>query len=81
MMMNQYCCTNLMHEMWMDRHPVTNAQYLAYALESGYRPEFDQNWLKHFGEDGRYPEGWANKPVIWVSRNDAAAYCGHVGKR
>jgi iron(II)-dependent oxidoreductase len=70
-----------MHEMWMDRHPVTNEQYAAYVLETGYRPQFDQNWLKHFDAEGRYPEGWANKPVIWVSRQDAAAYCQHYGKR
>lgn len=36
--------------------------------------------MKHF-ENGNYPSGWGNKPVIWVAFEDAEAYCMHYGKR
>ena len=29
----------------------------------------------------RYPEGWGNKPVTWVSLEDARAYAKWAGKR
>ena len=63
---------------------VTNEQYRGYLSETGYTPPVsDQNWLKHWplGPAGGTPAGWEDKPVIWVSRNDATAYCAHFGKR
>ena len=30
---------------------------------------------------GHYPDGWAHKPVTWVSMDDARAYCRWAGKR
>ena len=70
--------------MYMDVHPVTNEQYNEYLAVSGYTPPVsDQNWLKHWpdGPSSGPPAGWANKPVTWVSRNDASAYCNFFGKR
>jgi formylglycine-generating enzyme required for sulfatase activity len=32
-------------------------------------------------KNGTYPEGWANKPVTWVSMEDARAYARWAGKR
>ena len=31
--------------------------------------------------EGTYPDGWANKPVTWVSLEDARAYARWAGKR
>ncbi len=33
------------------------------------------------GKDGKYPDGWADKPVTWVSIEDARAYAHWAGKR
>src|SRR5918999_928800 len=64
----------------IDRHPVTNAQFLAFLQATGYRPADDHNFLRH-GERGALPRGWDNKPVTWVSIEDARAYAQWAGKR
>jgi formylglycine-generating enzyme required for sulfatase activity len=73
------------HEMDMntfliDRYPVTNAQFDRFLRASGYRPADDHNFLRHW-VDGRIPSGWENKPVTWVSIEDARAYTAWAGKR
>ena len=54
-------------------------------MASNYTPPIsDQNWLRHWtgeGEDFFYPEGFTNKPVVWVSHSDASAYCHFYGQR
>ena len=40
----------------------------------------DLNFLRDW-KNGAYPEGWANKPVTWVSLEDARAYAAWAGKR
>ena len=40
----------------------------------------DLNFLRDW-KDGTYPDGWANKPVTWVSQEDARAYAAWAGKR
>lgn len=68
----------------MDILPVTNQQYASYLRASGYTPPVsDQNWLKHWpeGPSGGPAPGWENKPVTWVSRDDASAYCRFFEKR
>ena len=47
---------------------------------AGYSPNTTQNYLRHWVDD-RPPEGFGRKPVVWVSRADASAYCAHQGKR
>ncbi len=32
-------------------------------------------------QNGTYPAGWGNKPVTWVSLDDARAYASWSGKR
>jgi gamma-glutamyl hercynylcysteine S-oxide synthase len=64
----------------IDKHPVTNAQFERFLGASGYRPKDDHNFLKHW-KDGAYPDGWAKKPVTWVSVEDARAYAAWAGKR
>jgi formylglycine-generating enzyme required for sulfatase activity len=65
---------------FIDRHPVTNREFQAFLEGSGYRPEDDHNFLKHW-RDGTYPAGWDEKPVTWVSLEDARAYAAWAGKR
>ena len=64
----------------MDRFPVTNLQFRAFLQASGYQPRDAQNFLRHWGDDAPRP-GWENKPVTWVSIEDARAYADWAGKR
>jgi gamma-glutamyl hercynylcysteine S-oxide synthase len=64
----------------IDRYPVTNAQYKAFLDATAYRPQDDHNFLRHW-HNGRPHAGWDNKPVIWVSIEDARAYAQWAGKR
>jgi formylglycine-generating enzyme required for sulfatase activity len=65
---------------WIDRFPVTNARFKAFLDASGYAPADDRNFLNHW-HDGAPPPGWENKPVTWVSLDDARAYAAWAGKR
>lgn len=65
---------------YMDRHPVTNRQFKAFLDASRYRPGDAQDFLKDW-KNGTYPEGWADRPVTWVSLEDARAYCAWTGRR
>jgi hypothetical protein len=49
----------------IDRTPVTNAEFSRFLEATRYRPQDDHNFLRDW-KDGRFPEGWANKPVTWV---------------
>ena len=64
----------------IDRYPVTNAQFKRFIDASGYWPNDDQNFLADW-KDGAPRAGWDNKPVTWVSLEDARAYAQWAGKR
>jgi gamma-glutamyl hercynylcysteine S-oxide synthase len=65
---------------YMDTTPVTNAQFKKFMDDAHYRPADDLNFLKDW-KNGAYPDGWADKPVTWVSLEDARAYAKWAGKR
>jgi formylglycine-generating enzyme required for sulfatase activity len=65
---------------YLDKYPVTNAQFAEFLKRSHYHPRDDHNFLKDWS-NGTYPDGWANKPVTWVSLDDARAYAAEAGKR
>jgi gamma-glutamyl hercynylcysteine S-oxide synthase len=65
---------------YIDRYPVTNREFAEFLQAAQYRPADDHNFLKDW-KDGRYPEGWDNRPVTWVSLEDARAYAKWAGKR
>ncbi|HDR89720.1 MAG TPA: sulfatase-modifying factor protein [Bacteroidetes bacterium] len=69
-----------MPRFFMDKYPVTNAQFHEFLVQSGYRPDDPANFLKHW-ENGIYPPGTENYPVVWVSPEDARAYADWAGKR
>ncbi|MGZ3184939.1 MAG: SUMF1/EgtB/PvdO family nonheme iron enzyme [Telluria sp.] len=69
-----------MQRFFIDRTPVTNAQFKQFVDATSYRPQDSHNFLLHW-IDGAPPKGWENKPVTWVSIEDARAYAAWAGKR
>jgi len=51
---------------WIDKYPVTNAQFKKFMDASHYQPKDELNFLRDW-KGGNYPDGWDNKPVTWVS--------------
>ncbi len=76
-----------MHEHFMhidafdiDKYPVTNKEFKVFLDATHYHPKDDLNFLKDW-QGGMYPPGWEDKPVTWVSLEDARAYATWAGKR
>jgi len=69
-----------LHAFYIDRTPVTNAEFKRFLDATHYRPADDHNFLRDW-TDGAFPAGWENKPVTWVSIEDARAYAAWSGKR
>ena len=65
---------------YIDRTPVTNAEFKKFLDATHYRPQDDHNFLRDW-KGGDFPQGWENKPVTWVSIEDARAYAAWNGKR
>jgi len=65
---------------WIDTYPVTNAQFKKFLDSSHYHPVDDANFLRDW-KNGQFPTGWDNKPVTWVSLEDARAYATWADKR
>jgi formylglycine-generating enzyme required for sulfatase activity len=65
---------------YMDRVPVTNASFKEFLGASGYHPKDGLNFLRDWS-NGTFPPGWENRPVTWVSLEDARAYASWAGKR
>ena len=65
---------------YIDKYPVTNKQFKEFIVSNGYHPKDAHNFLRDW-KDNTYPEGWDNKPVTWVSLEDARAYAAWAGKR
>jgi formylglycine-generating enzyme required for sulfatase activity len=57
---------------WIDRYPVTNAQYLAFVEATGAR----RPW-----PGGTFPRARADHPVVGVNGREAMAYARWAGKR
>jgi len=65
---------------FIDRYPVTNEEFKKFLDATHYHPRDDHNFLRDW-KDGSYPDAWGNKPVTWVSLEDARAYAKWAGKR
>lgn len=68
------------HSFFMDKHPVTNAEFKEFLDATGYQPKNKANFLEHW-ENGKIPEGKEDYPVVHVSWEDARAYAEWAGKR
>ncbi len=70
----------LVKPFFIDKYPVTNADFKKFLDATKYAPRDRGNFLKDW-KDGKIPAGWENKPVTWVSIEDARAYARWAGKR
>jgi gamma-glutamyl hercynylcysteine S-oxide synthase len=64
----------------IDTFPVTNAKFKSFLEATHYHPLDDLNFLRDW-KDGTYPAGWDDRPVTWVSLEDAREYAKWSGKR
>ncbi|HYK87122.1 MAG TPA: SUMF1/EgtB/PvdO family nonheme iron enzyme [Acidobacteriota bacterium] len=63
---------------WIDKYEVTNAEFLDFAIKDSYSGEGakeGKDWRTFFTPDK------AHCPVIYITWNDASAYCKAQGKR
>jgi len=65
---------------YMDKYPITNGQFQQFQEATGYLPEDSARFLKHW-QNGMYPLGMAEHPVVYISIEDARAYADWAGKR
>jgi formylglycine-generating enzyme required for sulfatase activity len=75
----------IINAFYLDKTEVTNFQYQCFMDATGYRPADRHNFLKDWNwsipAHPHYQEGWDNKPVTWVSVEDARAYACWAGRR
>jgi formylglycine-generating enzyme required for sulfatase activity len=65
---------------FMDKYPVTNAEFKVFMDATAYQPADTANFLKHWNK-GQIPKGMENFPVVYVAYEDAQAYAKWAGKR
>ncbi len=65
---------------YIDKYPVTNKQFKLFMDAIHYKPKDSHNFLKDWNNEN-YPKGWDDKPVTWVSIEDAREYARWAGKR
>ena len=65
---------------YIQKYTVTNQQYMAFVNASGYQTDAER---KNETETWRtaFSAGKENHPVVWMSWNDANAYCEWAGLR
>jgi len=70
-------------DFWIDCYEVTNRLYKKFIDETGHRiPYVDAEWAKPYNwENGSYPPGRAEYPVVLVDWEDATSYAEWAGKR
>jgi len=69
-----------LEDFYIDKHPVTNAEFKVFLDASGYIPVRSENFLKHW-TSGIYPDSLAGVSVSFVCYDDARAYATWTGKR
>ena len=56
------------------KYPVTNAEYARFVKDTGHA-------APRYWKGGEFPKGKERHPVLWVSYDDARAYCDWLGKK
>lgn len=69
-----------MKPFYIDKYSVTNADFKKFMDATQYAPRDAHNFLKTWN-GGTFAAGAGNKPVTWVSIEDARAYAKWAGKR
>lgn len=79
------------HVQWMqlkpyfiDKHPVTQAQWETYLTSGGKLPTDTWHYLWDWDWSGSLPKpkpGNESKPVVYIGLDEARAYCASLGKR
>ena len=64
---------------WIDQFPVTNLDFYHFIQSSHYKPTDTHNYLKHW-LNGKPIVKDENKPVTFVSYEDATAFANFYGK-
>ena len=64
----------------MSRYEVTVAQFRAFAKATGYRTDAEKAGDRHTWRSPRFRLS-DRQPVVFMSLNDAAAYCTSIGAR
>lgn len=65
----------------IDQFEATNEQYGNFVRATRYRPPNSPDYLKHWSGLTSYPDWAATFPVVWISQQDAQAYCKWRGGR
>jgi iron(II)-dependent oxidoreductase len=68
-------------EFYIDEFEVTNRQFREFVVATGYAPTNMTAYLKVWDTATSYPSWAASFPVVWISAEDAAAYCAWRGGR
>lgn len=71
---------HVLKDFFIDKHPVTNAQFKTFMDATKYKPQDPTNFLKHW-VNGQIPQGEDLYPVVYVSKEDAEAYARWARKR
>jgi formylglycine-generating enzyme required for sulfatase activity len=66
---------------WIDRHEVTNEEYLRFVQATGHPTPANDKPALIIWEQGKPLPGIEPHPVVNVSWHDAVAYCRWAGKR
>lgn len=66
---------------YIDKFPVTNANYSSYLKATGFKPRDPYRWLKSWNGSRTPPAAIADVPVTYVSLSEARAYCSWAGAR
>eukprot|EP00404_Azadinium_spinosum_P031245 CAMPEP_0180568862 /NCGR_PEP_ID=MMETSP1037_2-20121125/7381_1 /TAXON_ID=632150 /ORGANISM="Azadinium spinosum, Strain 3D9" /LENGTH=281 /DNA_ID=CAMNT_0022586079 /DNA_START=23 /DNA_END=868 /DNA_ORIENTATION=- len=66
---------------YIDKYPVTNANYSAYLKATGFKPLDPYRWLKSWNGSIDPPAAILDTPVTYISLTEARAYCSWKGSR
>jgi formylglycine-generating enzyme required for sulfatase activity len=69
-----------MRAFFLDRYPVTNAEFHRFLEATGYAPKDSSKFLMRWTQR-HPPRGLENHPVVYVDLDDARAYARWAGKR